>query len=176
MNVLDLALGAALLLWTVHGLARGIIRAIVGLAAWLVGIVAALHLAAPVAALLPAFGAGEGARFWIAFIVVLVGVLVAGALVGAALARLARAIGLGWVDRVLGAVFGLACGALFALVLAFIAGLTGMAKRDWWQNSFFGPVLSSGVLALAPWLPPAWAGRLDYPGRATPQARPGLAV
>jgi len=176
VTVLDIALGTALLLWTVHGLARGIVRAIVGLAAWLVGILAALHLAAPVAALLPAFGTGDGARFWISFVLVLVGVLVAGALVGAALAHLVKAVGLGWADRVLGAVFGFACGVLFALVFAFVAGLTGMAKRDWWQNSFLGPVLSSGVQALAPWLPPAWTGRLDYPGRAAPRARPGLAV
>jgi len=176
VTVLDLALGTALLLWTAYGLARGIIRAVVGLAAWIAGIVAGLHLATPVVAMLPAFGIGEGARYWIAFMLVLVGVLVAGALVGAALAHVVKAMGLGWVDRVLGAAFGFACGVLFALVLAFIAGLTGIAKRDWWQNSFFGPVLSSGVLALVPWLPPAWAGRLDYPGRVAPQARPGLAV
>jgi len=176
VTVFDIALATALLLWTVHGLVRGIIRAIVGLAAWLVGIVAALNLAAPGAALLPASGLGVGARYWIVFVLVLVGVLVAGAILGAALARLVKAIGLGWADRVLGAAFGLACGVLFALVLAFVAGLTGIAKQDWWQNSLFGPALSSAVLALAPWLPPAWAGQFEFPGRSAPPARSALAV
>lgn len=173
MTLLDLALIFTLALWTLHGFARGIIRAVIGLASWLVGVVAALHLAAPMAAMLPEFHDAAGARYWIAFVLVLLGVLVVGALLGSALARLIKAIGLGVLDRLLGGAFGFACGVLFALVFAFVAGLTGMSKRDWWQNSTLGPVLAAAVLAAAPWLPQGWVGRLDYPGIAPSLVRPG---
>jgi membrane protein required for colicin V production len=174
VNGLDLVLVLVLALWAVHGFARGIIRAVFGLAAWIAGFVVAVHLAAPVAGWLPEFRDAPAARYWIAFVVVLLAVLLAGAIVGAALARLAQAIGLGFVDRLFGAAFGLICGVVFALIFAFVAGLTGIAKRDWWQNSYFGPALASGVLALTPWLPPAWAGRLEFPG--VPAPRPGVAA
>ncbi len=173
MTLLDLALIFVLALWTLHGFARGIIRAVIGLASWLVGVIVALRLAAPVAALLPDFGDTAGARTWIAFVIVLLVVLFVGALLGSGLAKLFKAIGLGVLDRLLGGAFGFACGVLFALVFAFVAGLTGMSKRDWWQNSTLGPVLSDAVLAAAPWLPQGWVGRLDYPGFAPPPARPG---
>jgi membrane protein required for colicin V production len=174
LNGFDLVVLLVLALWAVHGLVRGIIRAVIGLAAWVVGFFAAVHLAAPVAGWLPDFRDAPSARYWIAFVVVLLAVLIVGAIVGAALARLAQAIGLGFLDRLFGAAFGLICGVVFALIFAFVAGLTGMAKRDWWQNSHFGPALASGVLALTPWLPPAWAGRLEFPG--VPAPRPGVAA
>ena len=172
MTLLDLAFIFVLALWTLHGFARGIIRAVIGLASWLIGVVVALHLAAPVAAMLPEFLGPAGARNWIAFVLVLLGVLVVGALLGSALARLIKAIGLGALDRLLGGVFGFACGVLFALVFAFVAGLTGVSKHDWWQNSTLGPVLAAAVSAAAPWLPQGWVGRLDYPGIAPPPVGP----
>jgi membrane protein required for colicin V production len=171
MTAPDLAVAIVLALFALLGFVRGIVRAVVGLVSWLAAIVVALELATPVAAMLQAFGGAATARYWIAFLLVLVAMLVAGAVIGAALSRLVRAIGLGLVDRLLGAVFGLTCGALFVLVFAFVAGLTGMAKRDWWQNSIFGPALAAAVVTLVPWLPPAWAGRLEFPG-VPPPAKP----
>ena len=45
---------------------------------------------------------------------------------------------------------------------ALVAGVTGIAQRDWWQNAFLAPSLASGALALRPWLPHAWSARLDF--------------
>jgi membrane protein required for colicin V production len=73
-----------------------------------------------------------------------------------------HAIGLGFVDRLLGAVFGVARGALLAVLFALVAGLTALPQRDWWQNSLLGPVLADSALALKPYLPDDWAARLDF--------------
>jgi membrane protein required for colicin V production len=85
-----------------------------------------------------------------------------------------RVIGLGFVDRFLGAVFGLARGLVVVLALAVIAGLTTLPRSLWWQNSVFGAPIVAGVEALKPYLPQALAERLDYPPRgAQPRRRHG---
>ena len=75
---------------------------------------------------------------------------------------MARAAGLGFLDRALGAIFGLARGVLIAVLLVLFAGLTTLPRSDWWQNAVSSPALVAGALNLRPWLPGAWADRLDY--------------
>ena len=40
--------------------------------------------------------------------------------------------------------------------------LTALPKADWWQNALLSPPLTVAALSLRPWLPRAWADRLDY--------------
>ena len=68
----------------------------------------------------------------------------------------------------LGAMFGVARGALLVLVFVLAAGFSALPERDWWQNSLFAPAFESAALSLRPWLPSAWAHKLAYPER-----RPG---
>jgi membrane protein required for colicin V production len=102
-------------------------------------------------------------RHVIAFVLILVVVLIAGALMASMLKGAVHAVGLGFIDRSLGGLFGLARGVLLVLVFVLIAGLTALPKHDWWQNSAFGPPLAAAALALKPYLPQEWAERLDYP-------------
>jgi len=53
-------------------------------------------------------------------------------------------------------------GLAFMVAFALVAGVSGFAQRDWWQNAFLAPSLASGALALRPWLPDAWSARLDF--------------
>jgi membrane protein required for colicin V production len=107
----------------------------------------------------------------IAFALIFVGVLVAGALVAYVLGKFVRAAGLGFVDRFLGAVFGVARGVIIVVLAVLVAGLTTLPRHDWWQNAALGPPLVAAALALRPWLPAAWAERLDYgaAGRTPPR-------
>src|SRR6266403_1797494 len=84
--------------------------------AWVVGFIAALAFTPVVGAWIPEFG-HPAVRYLIAFAVILIGALLLGALIAYPLARAIRAAGLGFVDRFLGSIFGLARGLL--LVLAF---------------------------------------------------------
>jgi membrane protein required for colicin V production len=95
-------------------------------------------------------------------VLVLVVVLIVGALTGALLRGAVRAIGLGFLDRLLGGVFGLLRGMLVVLVFVLLAGITTLPQRDWWQNSLFGPALGVAALSLRPYLPASWASRLNY--------------
>ena len=89
------------------------------------------------------------------------------------LSRVIKMIGLGFVDRILGAVFGVARGVLVIVVFALVAGVTALPKRDWWQNSALGQPLAEIALALKPYLPRAWAERLDFTAAGTLSARLG---
>jgi membrane protein required for colicin V production len=103
---------------------------------------------------------------------VFIGCLLLGALVAWPLASVIHKAGLGFVDRFLGAVFGAARGVVLVMAFVLVAGLTTLPRLDWWQNAALVPPLTVAALGLKPWLPPEWAGRLDYSraGRAAPVA------
>ena len=89
-------------------------------------------------------------------------VLVAAALLRLALSKLLRAIGLGPLDRFLGAVFGVARGVLVVLLCVLIGGLTVLPQQAWWRQAWLAPPLETAVLAAKPWLPAAVAKRIRY--------------
>ncbi len=67
-------------------------------------------------------------RYLVAFALILIAALVLGALVAWPLSSVIRKSGLGFVDRFLGAVFGIARGAVLALAFVLFAGLTTLPQ------------------------------------------------
>lgn len=163
MTGLDVALAGVVVLSTLAAMLRGLVREFVSLAAWCIGLAMALAFSDEFARRLAFLDAPLLARELLAFALIVVAALVAGALVGALLRGAVNAVGLGSLDRLLGALFGLARGLVAVLVFALIAGLTSLPQRDWWQNSMFGPMLGVAALSLRPYLPSSWASRLDFP-------------
>lgn len=162
MTALDFAVLAIVALSTLFAFVRGVVRELLAIVSWIAGVVAALAFGDEVAAILPGMEGSPAARQVVAFALIFVGVLVLGALVAFLLSKLVHAVGLGFVDRFLGAVFGLARGVLVVLILVLVAGLTTLPRHEWWQNATLGPPLTAAALSLRQWLPPAWAERLDY--------------
>jgi membrane protein required for colicin V production len=158
----DAVVIAVLTLSTLLAFARGVVRELIALVAWVAGIAGALALTPLVGGWLPEFGGFPWLRYLIAFTAIVIGALVAGAMVAWPLSRAIRAAGLGFVDRFLGGVFGLARGLLLVLAFALVAGLTGVPRTDWWQNASLAGPLAVAALALKPWLPRALADGLDY--------------
>lgn len=176
MTGFDYAVVAVVLLFALVGLVRGILRELIALAAWIAAVVLAFMFGGDVALVLPGLADAPAAKQVIAFALIFVASLATGAVVGHVLAKAARAIGLGFLDRLLGAAFGAAKGGAIALLFVLVAGLTTLPRNDWWQNSMLAPPLATAALALRPYLPAAWAERLDYsrPGRRP--ARTGAAA
>jgi len=177
MSALDWIIIAVVALSAVLAFFRGVVRELIALSAWILGFIAAVALTPALAAMLPDLGAGPVVPYVLAFILIIIAALVLGSLISWPLAKAIRAAGLGFVDRFLGGVFGLARGALLVLALVLVAGLTGLPRTDWWQNSALAPALAVGALSLKRWLPAEWAERLDYsrdggiPARKTAPAR-----
>jgi membrane protein required for colicin V production len=171
MNGFDLALIAIVALSTLFAFARGIVRELIALVTWVVALVAAFVYAGTVANWLSALEMSAAAKHVLAFALILIAVLVGGAFLARTLSGAVKAIGLGFVDRLLGAVFGMARGVAVVVLFALGAGLTALPKQDWWQNALLGRPLAEAALALRPWLPRAWAERLDFSAPGTISAR-----
>lgn len=157
---------------TIAAFLRGFVRVAASLAAWVLGLLAALDFSSPLGAMLPDFGETPTARYVVAFVLILLVVLIAGALIGFVMSRLLRTIGLGFLDRFLGAVVGLARGLVIVVFLVLLAGLTALPAKDWWQNAWSSPPFMMAALSLRPWLPKPWAERLDYGSKQRRPAKP----
>jgi len=167
MNGFDLTLIALVGLSTLFAFARGVVREVIALATWVVALVAAFAYSGPVAALFSGLDMSAAAKHVLAFALILIAVLIGGALIARTLSGAIKAIGLGFVDRLLGAVFGAARGVAVVVLFALVAGLTALPKQDWWQNALLGRSLAEAALALKPYLPRAWAERLDFSAPGT---------
>jgi membrane protein required for colicin V production len=162
MTAFDLMVIGVVGLSTVFAFWHGFVRVVASLATWVVAVLAGIRFSDLVGTMLPDFGETPAARYVAAFALIMVCVLIVGAIVGFLLSRLVSAVGLRFLDRLLGALFGFARGVLVAVVLVLFAGLTTLPKQDWWQNALTSPALTAAALSLRPRLPKAWADRLDY--------------
>ena len=179
MSAFDLIVIGIIGLSTVFAFWRGLIRVVMSLVALIAAVLAAIQFSPVVATMLPALGDNAATRYLAAFALIFIVVALVGALLGWVLSRAIRAIGLGFVDRLLGAVFGVARGVLIVVIAVLLAGLTTLPREEWWQNALLAPPLVIAALSLRPWLPQALARRLDYgPGDAKPvrPARTGVHV
>jgi membrane protein required for colicin V production len=158
---------------TLFAFFRGVIRELVALFAWIGGLVCAIAFTPALAAMLPGAVGQPAIRYVIAFTLIVVAALVLGALIAWPLSRVVHAVGLGFLDRFLGSIFGLARGVVLMLAFVLIAGFTPLPRMSWWQNAALVPPLVAGVYALRPHLPAEIAGRLDYsPHGVAPNAKP----
>lgn len=173
MTWLDIAALGIVALSVVFAYARGVIRSLIGTAAWVIGFVVALGFAPLLGAQLPEMKEAPAVPYVIAFVLVFVLAIVLGALIAWPLRAIVRKAGMGFLDAALGASFGFVRGIAIMIAFALIAGATGMAQRDWWQNAFLAPSLASAALALRLWLPQAWSERLDF---APPMTSPRSAL
>jgi membrane protein required for colicin V production len=150
---------AVSILW---GAWRGVVREIISLAGWVIAFLAANLFAGPVSAHMPAALQSPQLRVLAAFVAIFVAALIVTTLIGILLSKLVKAVGLGGLDRALGALFGLGRAALVIVALALLAGLTTLPRQQAWKQSLSGEVLARSAVALKAWLPPAFAERLSY--------------
>lgn len=111
MSWLDIILIVAIVLSVFSGLKNGIIKAVLTLAGLIIGVVLAGRYYLAFSGLL-SFIPQENAARIAAFAIIVILVMIAAALLANLLKSIVHAILLGWVDRLLGAVFGLLLGGI----------------------------------------------------------------
>lgn len=162
MTWLDYGVIAVLVVSMVWSAMRGVVREIISLGGWIIAFLAANLFAGPLAAHLPLAIPGDTLRTLAAFLAIFILALICSALVGMLMSRLVSAVGLGPIDKALGALFGIVRGSLLVLVAVLAAGLTSAPRQAWWKESMSGEPLKQAALALKPWLPDSFAQRLRY--------------
>ena len=144
------------------GVWRGVVSEILALLAWVAAVVAGRTWAVPVGDWLASEMAESLWRQVVGFVAVFVAVLILFALARWLVQLFLKAVGLAPLDRVLGAVFGVARGVLVVWVLVLLAGLTTLPQQQWWRQALLAPPFETAVLAVKSWLPPDLAKRIRY--------------
>jgi membrane protein required for colicin V production len=162
VTVFDYAVLAVIAASVLLGLWRGVVSEIVALAAWIAGFVAARAWAEPASKLFAGVVSEPALRYAAGFALVMIAVLVIFAFGRLLLKMLLQAAGLGLVDRLLGAGFGVLRGVLIVLAVVLLAGMTALPRAVWWQESSLAPPLETVVIASKPWLPREIAKRIRY--------------
>lgn len=162
VTIFDYVVLAVVAISLMIGVWRGMVGELLAIAAWLVAFFTARQWATSAGDLLMAADVAAGVRQAIGFLAIFIGVLVGFAMLRWAMARVLKSVGLGPLDRTLGALFGVARGLLVAWVGVFIAGLTALPTHFWWRNALLAPPFETSVLAIKPWLPAELANRIRY--------------
>ena len=148
MSLFDCFLIAILAYSTIMAFVRGIILELLSLGGLLAGILLASWNYEHVATILERLITTPATAEIVAFLLIIIGVMVLSTLLGKALNRTAHAIGLGFFDRLLGALFGFARGCLFgvAILMAIAAFLPHSA---WIANSRLSSYFLDGAHAVS---------------------------
>ncbi|MDN6179696.1 MAG: CvpA family protein [Halomonas subglaciescola] len=136
---IDMVFLAVLALSMLAGFARGLVREALGLAAWVVALMAARVLVEPVAELLDGWISSVDARLVLAFVLVVIAVILVCGIVIRALHAAIVWVGMGFLNRLAGAAFGLARGCAILLVATVLLTLTPLEKLEAWQDATLRP-------------------------------------
>jgi membrane protein required for colicin V production len=162
MTWLDYALVGVFAVSLVLGIWRGLVREVLAILGWVIAFLAANLLAGPLGPAMPQAIPCAELRVAAAYVAVFVLSLIVTSLVALLVSKLVRAIGLGGLDRLLGAGFGLLRALLILLAVALLAGLTIAPRQAWWRDSASGPLLVRAAGTVKPYLPQTLTERLRY--------------
>jgi len=162
MTVFDYVVLVIMGLSVLLSILRGFVREALALASWLVAFFVAKLYTLELAPLLPQSIPNQSLRLLAAFLILFLAALLICSLLAIALSAVFKRAGLGWMDRCLGALFGLARGIIIVGVLVLLGGLTTVPKDVRWRNAMFSAPLEAMVINVLPWFPNDIAKHVKY--------------
>jgi membrane protein required for colicin V production len=141
---------------------RGLLIEALSIVGWVVAFFVAKTYSSQLVPMMPADIPTESLRILAAFLVVFFATLLITSLLAIALSTVFKKIGLGWLNRVLGAIFGLARGMLIVCILVFLGGLTDLPQDERWRNAMFSAPIEALVTSLLPWVPDSITQYIKY--------------
>ncbi|SUO97603.1 CvpA family protein [Suttonella ornithocola] len=145
INILDAILGGIVIISALVGIARGLVREILSLAAWVIALWVAYKFSEQVSAqFVSQFIVDDRISYLASFGLLFILSLFAIGLLNLLIASLFNATGLTGFDRLLGMLFGIARGVIIGALVVFFASLyPGIDKEPWWQQSKLVPGFSN---------------------------------
>jgi len=152
MNGLDWGIVAILVFSVLLAAAQGFLHEVISLAGVVVGYLIAAWEYWRVARWLGSYVKSEPVAEIVAFLAIFFAVVIAAGMIGRIAHWLARAAGLGWADRFLGAVFGLVRGGVIVAVLVLALAAFTPGSKILGQSALAGYFLveARGMSWLAP--------------------------
>ena len=136
----DIVIAIVVLLSSVIGLVRGLLKEVLSLGIWFSAFVLALYFSPLIAEILVPHISDESIRMVASFFLVFIGTLIVGAIIQWLVKQLVAGTGLTGTDRFLGFLFGSARGVLVCII-ALIALRPFAEEFDWWRDSKITPEL-----------------------------------
>ncbi len=164
MTGFDVAAAGIMLVSLLFGLWRGLVYTVLSLLGWPLAFFLSKLFAGGIAPVLPV--SQETARIVASYVLVFVVVLILWGVLVWLLSRLVKAIGLGWLDTVLGGLFGVLRGVLVILALVWLAGMTQMPEQTFWREARVSRAAEDVALLTKGWLPDSIAQRIRYGARS----------
>lgn len=140
MSGLDIAIAVIVLIGLWRGFQAGLVKSVLGLVGWFIALVAATRLADVVAPQMAGLVQSPVLQMALAFLVVVLVVIAIMHLVAFMFSSAIRALKLGFVDKLAGAVIGAAKHVLVVLVLLSMAAPM-LVQTPLWQRSVLAPEL-----------------------------------
>ena len=134
MNGLDLLILCTIALCVWRGFQLGLVRSVLSLAGWLVGLFIGTQYAKPLAPLFAEWIDTPAIQTVAAFLLLVIAVFLVFRVVAALLVSVLQALALRPLERVAGAAFGAAKGGLIVLILISIVA-PWLQSAQWWQQS-----------------------------------------
>lgn len=162
MTLFDYAVLAIIGLSILLSVMRGFLREVMALLSWVLAFWLAALYAGEVAPMLPQSIPTQSLRMLAAYALVFFAVFLVMSLLSITVGQLLKVLGIGPLDRLLGAVFGFARGMVMVLALVLVAGMTTLPKEPFWRNATFSAPMEALVSVMKPWLPEALRKELKY--------------
>jgi membrane protein required for colicin V production len=151
MNSTDYVVLAAIVISAIVGAARGFLREVIAVLAWLIALFVAWHFSDLIAPHLGGLLSGSEVRPWAARVIIVVLVLLLGAGIGAMLSHFVRLSIFSGMDRLLGLGFGLLRGLVLLGVFVILGQLLRLEDEHWWRHSMlmpYGESIANGLRTL----------------------------
>jgi membrane protein required for colicin V production len=149
----DYVVIAIIALCVVVSMMRGAVKEMLAILGWVAAFYVAKAYSPMLAAFLPEAIPTEALKTLIAFLILLIAVLFINGLLAMAISSIVSKVGLGWLNRFFGVIFGFAKGLLITCLLVLLAGLTSLPKEQMWTDAVFSEPLEMLVKSALPWLP-----------------------
>ncbi|MCL2309072.1 MAG: CvpA family protein [Proteobacteria bacterium] len=150
--MLDIVIVSTITISAVFAAWHGIIRTLFGLLACILALAAALLFTAQIAAIIPFLKNYPLLSTLVTFVLIFVGVLLLVGIPGGLLHRLLRRSGMGFVDRGLGFLFGIARGVVIVLAVLWVVELVpGFKAAVDREPSYLRPLFSRAIEVTRPW-------------------------
>jgi membrane protein required for colicin V production len=163
MNTFDLVIFTILLLFTLFGAWRGLVREVITVLTWALSFVMAWLFAGRIAGLFAGLVGDPALRQLLAFVLIFIVVFVLGLAASWLIHKAMPAKG-GFriANMALGGLFGAARGGLIVIAVFLVAGLTSFPQRSWWRESAFTPFFERSALYVCGYLPSDIARHIRY--------------
>ena len=138
MTQVDNLILAVIAISSAYGVRRGFIKEIMSLLSWIAALLVSRVYSVSLASILENLIDNPSVRYVIAFSVLFVIIIMLGTLLNHLMSKLLVVTGLKTIDRLLGAVFGVARGTVIVLVFLFVLNVF-VSESEWWQQSTLIP-------------------------------------